>query len=127
MLGYARQQLIQRIKTERNIEVDPDSIFISTTEALQTGAVIYPFGGSGFPAGVSIERTGPSITHKTTVRSLSELALANVGDAEVQIDPLTLSGFARDAYDLVHDAELDLDEGLTLPPHGFVWVRVTPL
>ena len=55
------------------------------------------------------------------------LALANVGDAEVQIDPLTLSGFARDAYDLVHDAELDLDEGLTLPPHGFVWVRVTPL
>ena len=55
------------------------------------------------------------------------LALANVGDAEVPIDPLTLSGFARDAYDLVHDAELDLDEGLTLPPHGFVWVRVTPL
>ncbi|WP_336625559.1 MULTISPECIES: alpha-amylase family protein [unclassified Microbacterium] len=55
------------------------------------------------------------------------LALANVGDAEVQIDPLTLSGFARDAYDLVHDAEVDLDEGLTLPPHGFVWVRVTPL
>ncbi|PZU32509.1 MAG: amylosucrase [Microbacterium sp.] len=55
------------------------------------------------------------------------LALANVGDAEVEIDPLTLSGFARDAYDLVHDAELDLDEGLTLPPHGFVWVRVTPL
>lgn len=79
LLGYARQQLIQRIKSERNIEVDPDSIFISTTEALQTGAVIYPFGGSGFPAGVSIERTGPSITHKTTVRSLSELALANVG------------------------------------------------
>jgi hypothetical protein len=39
------------------------------------------------------------------------LVLANVGDAEVQIDPLTLSGFARDAYDLVHDAELDLDEG----------------
>ena len=55
------------------------------------------------------------------------LALANVGDAEVQIDPLTLSGYAHDAYDLVHDAELDLDEGLTLPPHGFVWVRVTPL
>ena len=55
------------------------------------------------------------------------LVLANVGDAEVQIDSLTLSGFARDAYDLVHDAELDLDEGLTLPPHGFVWVRVTPL
>ena len=55
------------------------------------------------------------------------LVLANVGDREVRIDPLTLSGFERNAFDLIHDAELDLDEGLTLPPHGFVWVRVTPL
>ncbi len=55
------------------------------------------------------------------------LVLANVSDEEVAIDPLTLSGFERTAADLVHDAELDLDEGLTLPPHGFVWLRVTPL
>ena len=55
------------------------------------------------------------------------LVLANVGDVEVAIDPLTLSGFERAAYDLVHDAEVDLDEGIALPPHGFVWLRVTPL
>ncbi|MFT3797292.1 alpha-amylase family protein [Microbacterium sp.] len=55
------------------------------------------------------------------------LVLANVGDVEVAIDPLTLSGFERGAFDLVHDTELDLDEGLHLPAHGFVWLRVTPL
>ena len=55
------------------------------------------------------------------------LVLANVGDAEVHIDPLTLSGFARDAFDLVHDSRIDLDEGLDLPPHGFVWLRVSPI
>ena len=55
------------------------------------------------------------------------LVLANVGDAEVAIDPLTLSGFERAASDLIHDAELDLDDGLSLPAHSFVWLRVTPL
>ncbi|ODT27464.1 MAG: amylosucrase [Microbacterium sp. SCN 70-27] len=55
------------------------------------------------------------------------LVLANVGDREVRIDPLTLSGFERNAFDLIHDVELDLDEGIDLPAHGFVWLRVTPL
>lgn len=55
------------------------------------------------------------------------LVLANVGDAEVQIDPLTLSGFERATYDLVHDTEIDLDEGLALPAHGFVWLQTRPL
>ncbi len=55
------------------------------------------------------------------------LVLANVGDAEVAIDPLTLSGFERAASDLIHDAELDLDDGLSLPAHSFVWLRVTPV
>lgn len=55
------------------------------------------------------------------------LVLANVGDAEVTIDPLTLSGFAREARDLVHDADVDLDEGIVLPPHGFVWLRARPV
>ena len=52
------------------------------------------------------------------------LMLANVGDAEVQVDPLTLSGFESAAFDLVHDTEVDLEEGLALRPHGFVWLRV---
>lgn len=55
------------------------------------------------------------------------LVLANVGDAEVQIDPLTLSGFERAAFDLVHDATIDLDDGVALPAHGFVWLRVAAL
>ncbi len=55
------------------------------------------------------------------------LVLANVGDAEVQIDQLTLSGFEREAFDLVHDSDIDLADGIVLRPHGFVWLRVTPL
>ena len=55
------------------------------------------------------------------------LVLANVGDTEVSIDPLTLSGFERAAFDLVHTSDVDLDDGLALPPHGFVWLRVTPV
>ncbi|KZE88658.1 alpha-amylase family protein [Microbacterium sp. TNHR37B] len=55
------------------------------------------------------------------------LVLANVGDAEVAIDALTLSGFERTAHDLVHDAEIDLDDGIALPAHGFVWLRVRPV
>ncbi len=54
------------------------------------------------------------------------LVLANVGDAEIEIDPLTFSGFAQTSFDLVHNTEIDLDEGVTLRPHGFVWLRVTP-
>jgi len=55
------------------------------------------------------------------------LVLANVSDAEVQIDPLTLSGFARAARDLVLGADVDLDEGIVLRPHGFGWLRVAPI
>jgi len=55
------------------------------------------------------------------------LVLANVGDAAVEIDPLTLSGFERAATDLVRSSAIDLDDGLSLPAHSFVWLRVTPL
>lgn len=55
------------------------------------------------------------------------LVLANVGDAPVTIDALTLSGFDRAARDIVHAVEVDLDDGLVLSPHGFTWLRVTPL
>ena len=83
LLGYARIELKQQIKTDHGLEVDPDTIFISTTEALQTGPAIYPVSGaglpSGFAAGASVDRTGSTISYKTTQHSLSELALANVG------------------------------------------------
>ena len=79
LLGYARLELQQQIKKDHGIVVDPDTIFISTTEALRTGPLINPTGGSGFAAGVSLDRTGPTISYHTTRRSLSELALSNVG------------------------------------------------
>ena len=79
LLGYARLELRQQIKKDHGIDVDPDRIFISTTEAQRTGPLINPIGGSGFSAGVSLDRTGPAISYHTTQRSLSELALSNVG------------------------------------------------
>ena len=81
------------------------------------GNALIPF-HTPHPAVVGYQRPGP----ETTL-----LVLANVGDAEVTIDPLTLSGFERTAFDPVHDASVDLDEGVTLRPHGFVWLRVTPV
>lgn len=55
------------------------------------------------------------------------LALANVSDAEIHIDPLTLSGFERSARDLILGADVDLDEGIVLRPLGFSWLRVAPV
>ena len=55
------------------------------------------------------------------------LVLANVGDEAAEVDALTLSGFERTAVDLVHGTEIDLDEGVQLAPHGFVWLRVSPV
>ncbi|MFC7925969.1 amylosucrase [Microbacterium laevaniformans] len=81
------------------------------------GNALIPF-HTPHPAVVGYQRPGETSTL---------LVLANVGDAEVTIDPLTLSGFERTAFDPVHDASVDLDEGLALRPHGFVWLRVTPV
>jgi amylosucrase len=55
------------------------------------------------------------------------LVLANVGDDLALIDPLTLGGFAHGAIDVVSGDEVDLVHGVALLPHGFVWLRVTPL
>ncbi|TDN91760.1 alpha-amylase family protein [Microbacterium sp. BK668] len=54
------------------------------------------------------------------------LVLANVADDLVLIDPVVFSGFARDASDVVTGAGRDLRAGLSLPAHGFAWLRVTP-
>jgi amylosucrase len=55
------------------------------------------------------------------------LVLANVGDDLALIDPVTLSGFATAARDVVSGEERDLRHGLALEPHRFVWLRVTPV
>jgi amylosucrase len=54
------------------------------------------------------------------------LVLANVGDDLAIIDPLTLSGFAARAEDIVDHAPVDLSRGVALEPHAFVWLRATP-
>lgn len=54
------------------------------------------------------------------------LVLANVGDALVDIDARTLSGFESTAFDLINDIPVELGDGLRLPAHGFAWLRVTP-
>lgn len=54
------------------------------------------------------------------------LVLANVGDDAVRIDPVTLSGFAHEASDLLANRPVDLAGGVDLPPHGVAWLRVSP-
>ena len=83
LLSYARLQLQRQVKKDHGIDIDPDGIFISTTEAVRTGPLINPISGSAFAAGMSLDRTGPAIQYHTTRHSLSELALANVGKWDV--------------------------------------------
>lgn len=54
------------------------------------------------------------------------LVLANVGDSEVLIEPVTLSGFDPAATDIVSGEEVRLSSGLMLPAHGFRWLGVMP-
>lgn len=118
VLSYARARLKQQIKTDHGVEVDPDAIFIATTEARSTGPVINPLNPSGFAAGVSIERTVPTITLSTTRFSLSQLALNNVGKldityaltAQVQDDKGQRHPFLTPAYIKALVRELDVGE-----------------
>ena len=103
LLGYARLQLKQQINTDHGIKVEPDSVFITTTEAVQTGPLINPVSstgiGSGFAAGVSLSRTGPTISYITTRHSLSELALSNVGKLDLTF---ALTAQVKDAAGNTH-------------------------
>ena len=83
LLDYAKAQLKQHIRTDHQLEINPDQIFVSITHAHSTGPGLYPLSTSGYAAGVSVPRTGPAISHSNTRRSLSELALANVGLLDV--------------------------------------------
>ena len=79
LLGYARTKLKQHIRADYQLDVDPDKLIVATTEALITSPGFYPLSTSGYAAGVSVQRTGPTVTYRTTHRSLSELALENIG------------------------------------------------
>nr|WP_223878436.1 alpha-amylase family protein [Microbacterium radiodurans] len=52
------------------------------------------------------------------------LVLGNVGDHEVGIPVETFGAWETSAWDLVSGRRRDLDGGLTIPAHGFAWLRV---
>ncbi len=52
------------------------------------------------------------------------LVLVNVADDEVGIPADTFGALQAIARDLVSGRERDLSYGLTVPAHGFVWLRV---
>lgn len=54
------------------------------------------------------------------------LVLANVSDHPAHVPAETLSGFQTAAPDLLTDTGVDLREGMELPAHAGVWLRVTP-
>ena len=99
--------------------------FIRLIEARQAtpelgGNALVPF-HTPFPAIVAFQRPGEQTLDARI------LVLANAGDHPVHVDALTLSGFAPKADDIVDGRAFDLREGLDLPAHGFLWLRVTPL
>ena len=79
LLAFARDRLKQRVRQGLGIEIDPDKLVLVTTEALQTGPIVYPFATSGYAAGNSLGRTGPTVILRPIRRSLSEAALDNIG------------------------------------------------
>ena len=54
------------------------------------------------------------------------LVLANVGDHPAHVPAVTFSGLEPGAHELLADAAADLGDGLTLPAHEVLWLRVTP-
>ena len=63
------------------------------------------------------QRPGPD----TTI-----LVLANFSDLPQTVSATTLSGFAPDVVNLLTDAPLRLDGGITLPPRAYVWLAARP-
>lgn len=54
------------------------------------------------------------------------LVLANFSDGPQQLPAVTFSGFAPAAVELLTDSALSLADGITLAPHQYVWLRVSP-
>jgi amylosucrase len=52
------------------------------------------------------------------------LVVANVDDEQQGVDSRTLSGMPSTAEDLLSGGTVELSDGLTLPPHGVVWLRL---
>ncbi|SDT62492.1 amylosucrase [Pseudarthrobacter equi] len=55
------------------------------------------------------------------------LALANFSDSAQELPTETFGGFAPAAVDLLSEAAVQLDGGVTLLPRQYLWLRVTPM
>ena len=54
------------------------------------------------------------------------LALANFSDSAKTLPAETFGGFSPAAVDLLSEAAMQLDDGVTLLPRQYLWLRVTP-
>jgi len=54
------------------------------------------------------------------------LALANFSDSPQTLTAETFGGYSPAAVDLLSEAALQLDDGVTLLPRQYLWLRVTP-
>ncbi len=78
---------------------------------------------------VAFQRPGASVAADAAADAAAPslvLVLANVGDASVEIDASTLSGFAPTAVEIIDGIEVDLGRGYPLAAHAIAWLRVTP-
>ncbi|MCU1757427.1 dermonecrotic toxin domain-containing protein [Pseudomonas helleri] len=86
LLRYARDQIQDYIQAEYGLIVDPDTVFVTTTAAERGSGPIIPISAhatSSYTAVNSLSRTGPSIRLVSTFRTLSQLALENVGKLDI--------------------------------------------
>lgn len=86
LLRYARDQLQDYIQAEYGLIVDPDTVFVTTTAAERGSGPIIPisaYATSSYTAVNSLSRTGPAINLVSTSRTLSQLALENVGKLDI--------------------------------------------
>jgi len=60
-------------------------------------------------------------------KSTRVLALANFSDSAQDLPAETFGGFAPAAVDLLSEAAVQLDGGVTLLPRQYLWLRVTPV
>ncbi|HAP91375.1 MAG TPA: amylosucrase [Arthrobacter bacterium] len=100
------------------------AIFKGLRRMVEVRAGTPELGGTGLigfhtntPGVLGYQRPGDS----TTV-----LVLANFGDGPQHLDGVTFSGYSPIAVDLLTETVLRLDDGVTLAPYQYVWLRVTP-
>lgn len=78
LLDWTRERLRERLRHDRNLDIDPRDIRISVTLARQTGPLLNPLLPSGYIAVASRPQAGETIELVNITYSLDELALLNI-------------------------------------------------